>query len=232
MPETNHKPTIPETPKKQPAKRLPHFTPEQKIFIRNLFLEGYENKEVTKRFKKKYFPHNGFLTNAKEKKQFSVRLSKIKYSLNKNKIFKELSKQAKQGLANKDHRLNFIKKQISTTLDVLDQVHARLIADIENPSLNDIFLKHKKQLFSELKHLAIEMNEYKTTSFNVNVDNRDQRKLIYAGQAVLPELDKEKLKELKVVEVPSPEPAALPKSGNKQIEAQQSGSARETAKAE
>lgn len=195
-----------ETKKKQ----LPRFTAFQRQFIKNLLLDGYENPEILRKFKEKYFPANGYCDNPVDLQKFRVRVTKLRMMLNKNDVVKKLTKQAKYGLARKDARILFIKKQISISLDLATEIHARLSQDIENKDLNYLFDKHQKRIFAELKHLAIELNEYKTTAFNVNIDSRDQRKMIYAGQAVLPELDREKMKELQIVEVPAEDAKALP----------------------
>ena len=155
--------------------------------------------ELLELFRDQFYNGNGYCRTVKEKQTFIQRVLRRRQYLRKRRIYEQASKYAKQGLAKKDARLRARKIHVSKTMLELERLK-KSFEDKEK--YYDYYIKLKTLLLKELRDLAIEMGEFQTSNISVNID---QRKVIFRGRAVLPELDKDQLKELevrRVVELP------------------------------
>ncbi len=197
-------------PKKKPlldnTPKIPKFDAAQWMFIDMKILDGYEPGEILELFRDQFYNGNGYCRKIKEKQIFTERIRRRRLSLKKKKNYVDVLSHSKNGLAKKEGRLRARKKHVSKTMLELERLKDRFPDD--DKAYLDYYVKLKRLLLKELQDLALEMGEWQTSQINVNVD---QRKVIFQGRAVLPELDKSELKELEVRQVIElPEPDGMP----------------------
>ena len=179
--------------------KIPRFDAAQWFFIDQKIMDGYEPKELLELFRDQFYNGNGYCRTTNDKQTFIQRILRRRQHLRKSRIYERASKYAKGGLAKKDARLRTRKVQVSRTMLELEKLKDSFD---EKDKYLEYYIKLKTLLLKELRDLAIEMGEFQTSNISVNID---QRKVIFRGRAVLPELDKDQLKELevrRVVELP------------------------------
>ena len=172
---------------------IPLFTPAQKTFLKLQIFENLTNNDILTKFKAFFFPNNdGYCKNSLETSTFYKRMSAMRKRLDKSQEYKDLMQNAQKGIAKKNNRIQARKKQISSTLLSLGHYDGRVFNDF-TPIEKEDFKTLKNLLLKELKDLAIEQGEFKTSNINVAVDARKQ---FFDGRAVIQQLPEDRLKEL------------------------------------
>ncbi len=184
-----------------PAEGMPRFTAAERTFIRMKLFDGLTGDELLKSFKHFFYPGNNYCATKRDVTTWKKRVFHINDKLDKSNEFKDLLKQAKTGLALKDARIANRKNALSRLEYLLTEYEGHKYSQM-NKDWQDGFIKLCNLRIKELKDLAIELGEYKTTT--MNFDQRKQLQVIqqqnvFGGQATVPHLEGDNATGLRIV---------------------------------
>lgn len=191
--------------------KLPRFTAAERTFLRMRLFDGLTGEELLKSFKHFFYPGNNYCATKRDVTTWKKRVFHINDKLDKSNEFKDLLKQAKTGLALKDARIANRKNALSRLEYLLTEYEGHKYSQMDK-DWQDGFIKLCNLRIKELKDLAIELGEYKTTS--INVDQRKQLNVyqqqnVFGGQATVPHLEGDNATGLRIV-APSVEALGSP----------------------
>lgn len=186
-------------------RNIPRFTKLQLTQIYIWIMEGIENRPIMDRFKKAYYPDNNTLTDNRTVHNFMARVQNHRNALHEDVGFEKIIRWSQQGIAKKNIRLFQLKKRAGETIDKLDAMAETPDQPAEYDSPEDMdpkdtpeYSKTKEYialntlLLKQLSHIAEEVGDIKK-GVQFNIDNR---RIIFEGKAVVPQLDEAGMKAL------------------------------------